>query len=111
MPENSMRDTSEISIPVQQVVIVSEGKRTHAVAIVCCSVLLLLLMVSGFITECAGLSHTRHSDAMQRQCPSNYWESAAGILSLRAIIWFAFAVGAGVCWIQDLELDLSLIHI
>ena len=109
VPENSMRDTSEISIPVQQVVIVSEGKRTHAVAIVCCSVLLLLLMVSGFITECAGLSHTRHSDAMQRQCPSNYWESAAGILSLRAIIWFAFAVGAVVCWIQDLEVGPSAV--
>ena len=106
VPENSMRDADN-SIPVQHVVIVSRGKRAHAVAAACCSVLMLLLMVSGFITECAGLSHTRNGDAMQRLCPSNYWGSAAGILSLRAIIWFAFAVGAVVYWIQDLELGPS----
>lgn len=97
---NGMRNHVSIAIdPIP----VSRGNRAQTVAACCLGVLVLILMISGFITECAGLSHTRHSDEMQRNCPSNYWNSAAGVLSLRAIIWVGFAIAAVVCWIEDLQ--------
>lgn len=103
---NGMRNHVSIAIdPIP----VSRGNRAQTVAACCLGVLVLILMISGFITECAGLSHTRHSDEMQRNCPSNYWNSAAGVLSLRAIVWVAFAV-AGVCfWISDTKPHATLV--
>ena len=76
--------------------IVSRGGKRFPAAAACCGALMLILMASGFITECAGLSHTRHTDL--GACPSDYWGGSAGLLSLRAILWAFLACMALLCW-------------
>jgi hypothetical protein len=80
------------------VVVVPSGKRAKLILPLCFGALMLILMVSGFITECAGLSHTRRNPEMGSACPFNYWNAAAGVLSVRAILWVVFAIGAAVYW-------------
>ena len=102
MPESvaPMSFTIPIDLDRQVTIAVRSGGRAKHVAACCCGALMLILMVSGFITECAGLSHTRDGD-LGGGCPSNYWNGAAGLLSVRAIFWVFLAASAALCWAYE----------